>query len=309
MPYKQTWSIILPGHDDPSLALKIQDWFGYSLPKQFCTFMGTRSMFQHTVDRADRITLPERKVAVVDQGQRHIAWQQLERRSCRVIVQPGNRDSAAMIFLPLTYIRAWDPKGTVILYPSDHFIYPESEFAEITGRAVIAAEMLNDRVILLGGMPEASDPMYGWIHPGGGVGWAGGYQVKRVHALFGKPDSGEERYVHAGTSLTNTMIVVAKQETLWKLGRIYLPKLHFLFERLGESIGTSREGKVLSWIYHRMPCLDFSRDLLLQVIDHLNVMTLQDICWNDWRSPQRILETIQKFGKHPAFAVGPLTAT
>lgn len=309
MNYKHVWSIILPGHENPTLTSQIRDWFGHPLPKQFCSFMGTRSMFQHTVDRADRITFPEQKVAVVDQDQRHMTWQQMGRRTGRIIVQPDRRHSAATVFFPLTYIRVWDPKGIVVLYPADHFIHPEPEFAKITNRALVAAELLNDSVVLLGALSEGSNPMYGRIYPGEGVGWPGGDRMHRVHALFERTDPQKESGTHADTWLTNTMIVVTKQETLWKLCRIHLPELHYLFERLAESIGTSREGKVLDWIYHRMPALDFSKDLLVRAIDRLTVMSLQNIYWNDWGTPGRILKTIQEFGKHPAFARQPLAAT
>ncbi len=57
-----------------------------------------------------------------------------------VILQPANRGPAAGIFLPLTSIKARDAEATVIIYPSDHFVYLEQRLVNSVGRAVLTAE-------------------------------------------------------------------------------------------------------------------------------------------------------------------------
>lgn len=90
------WSIILAGGKGERLRPAVQTWFGYDKPKQYCTFVGSRSMFQHTLDRADQISTPERKVTVVSRAHSQVALSQIERRkSGKIIVQPANRDTAA----------------------------------------------------------------------------------------------------------------------------------------------------------------------------------------------------------------------
>ena len=59
------WSIVLAGGEGERLKPFVQRWLGRHRPKQYCTFIGTRSMFQHTLDRADQITAPKNKVTVV----------------------------------------------------------------------------------------------------------------------------------------------------------------------------------------------------------------------------------------------------
>ncbi|HSF09658.1 MAG TPA: sugar phosphate nucleotidyltransferase, partial [Nitrospirales bacterium] len=59
------WSIVLAGGEGERIRPSIQQWLGYPVPKQYCTFVGTRSMLQHTWDRADQIGLPRKKVTVV----------------------------------------------------------------------------------------------------------------------------------------------------------------------------------------------------------------------------------------------------
>ena len=42
----------------------IHRWLGGHRPKQYCTFVGARSMFQHTLDRADMLISPAHRVTV-----------------------------------------------------------------------------------------------------------------------------------------------------------------------------------------------------------------------------------------------------
>jgi len=55
------WSIVLAGGEGERIRPCIQQWLGYSVQKQYCTFVGTRSMLQHTWDRANHIGLPRKK--------------------------------------------------------------------------------------------------------------------------------------------------------------------------------------------------------------------------------------------------------
>ena len=137
----KTWSIVLAGGDGERIRPFVEKWLGYHRPKQYCTFVGTRSMFQHTLDRADMLTPSERRVTVIARDHREEACSQLRgRASGKLILQPANRGTAAGIFLPLSYIQASDPDATVVVYPSDHFIYPEARLMEFVLQATDAVE-------------------------------------------------------------------------------------------------------------------------------------------------------------------------
>jgi hypothetical protein len=56
------WSIVLAGGDGARTKEFIRHWLGYEKPKQYCVFVGSRSMFQHTLDRAVRLTPEELRV-------------------------------------------------------------------------------------------------------------------------------------------------------------------------------------------------------------------------------------------------------
>jgi mannose-1-phosphate guanylyltransferase len=95
-------------------------------------------MFQHPLDRTDRFTVPEHKVTLIGRThQREARAQFTPREAGKLIVQPANRDTAAGIYLALTYVRAQDPQAMVVLYPSDHFVYPADRFLEVVRSALL----------------------------------------------------------------------------------------------------------------------------------------------------------------------------
>ena len=300
---ERAWSVILAGGEGERMRPLIERWLGSHKPKQFCTFVGSRSMFQHTVDRATRLTPSKRTVAVVARGHRPDALAQLKQRGVGTLVlQPENRDTAAGIFLPLTYVRARDPGATVVIYPSDHFVYPESRFLDVVRQATGVAESLSDRVLLLGVMPDRLELDYGWILPGAPVSvGALDATVQTVRAFLEKPSAAQADVALSAGALWNTFVMVSKVSTLWALGTKYFPDILQPFERLERAIGSPREGHVLDAIYQSMPKKNFSSDLLQRVPDCVAVMELTGVLWSDWGKPERIVETLRRIARTPAF--------
>jgi len=300
---EKLWSIILAGGEGERVRPLIQRWLGCHKPKQYCTFVGTRSMFQHTVDRSTRLTPPARTVAVVARRHRPDALAQLTRRGVgTLILQPENRDTVAGLFLPLTYVRARDPQATVVVYPSDHFVYPESRFLDSVRQAILVADSLPDRLVLLGVMPDRLELEYGWILPGEILPARGlDAKVQTVQAFLEKPTATQADGALSSRALWNTFVMVGKVSTLWTLGTKYFPDIIAPFERLERVIGSPEEGPVLDAIYQDMPTKNFSSDLLQRVPESIAVMELTGVLWNDWGKPERIAETLRRIARTPAF--------
>ena len=68
------WTIILSGGNGDRLRSFVRRLFGRERPKQYCAFVGTRTMFQHTVDRANQLAQPEHKVTVVAKSHMEHRW-------------------------------------------------------------------------------------------------------------------------------------------------------------------------------------------------------------------------------------------
>ena len=296
------WSIVLAGGEGERIRPCIQQWLGYSVPKQYCTFVGTRSMLQHTWDRANQVVLPRRKVTVVGRTHQQGLVHHFKRQNeGRLIFQPRNCDTAPGVFLPLTYIKSWDPHSVVVLFPSDHFIYPEDRFVTTVRRAVRAVEFLSDRMILLGVRPSRLELDYGWMSVGDVLGWSEGASIRRIQSFVEKPDAPDGIRLMSDGALWNTLVLVTKVETLWKAGWLSFPDMMKRFEQLEQSIGTPAEGTTLQAIYQDMPSQNFSRQVLQPLAVQLGVMELEGVTWSDWGRPERIVETLQSLGKKPAF--------
>jgi mannose-1-phosphate guanylyltransferase len=292
------WSVVLAGGEGTRIRPFIQSWLGRHRPKQYCAFVGTRSLLQHTLDRAARLAPDERTLVVIDRSHRQFAEPQLAGRpSIRLILQPCNRDTAPGIFLPLTYVRQMDAEATAIVYPSDHFVYPEHQYNETVRAAVEEAACHPDRLILLGVTPDSLELEYGWIQPGTG----NGSRVMSVKTFVEKPGVAEARAIMEAGALWNTFVLVSRVKLLWQLGWLFFPEMMPLFETLGSVIGTDDEADALNSIYSEMPARNFSSDLLQRAPQHVGVVKLDGVLWSDWGRPERIIESLRKIDREPAF--------
>lgn len=301
------WSIILSGGEGERMRPFIENWLGQHIPKQYCTFVGNRSMLQHTWDRADRLTASKQKITVMSQRHRPVLWNNSRAHSVgQILFQPKNCDTAAGVFLPLTYIHARNPESTVIIYPSDHFVYPENLFMQYVNAAVQATENWNDRIVILGAQPDKWEPEYGWIERGYRLGWSNGKDLFSVKSFEEKPASKQQWTGPASRYLWNTLVLVAKSQTLWTAGWQCFPKLMERFVRLNESIGTAKEGATLTALYEDIPNHNISSDLLERTVDQLAVIPIHNVRWSDWGRPERIVESLKAIGKQPIFPIDSL---
>lgn len=300
---RRLWSVILAGGEGQRMRALIQRWLGMHKPKQYCTFVGTRSMFQHTLDRADMLTPPGRTISVVACSHRaEVLRQAGYREPGTILFQPANRDTAAGIFLALTHVRYYDSQAVVAVFPSDHFIYPDHCFIRTVRSVVSAIDTWRDRIILVGAAPDRPEPDYGWIQPGRELGWSNGLPVHTVRSFVEKPGPEVALKAMEGGALWNTLVFVARVETLWNLGWQCFPHVIDLFERLRAAIGGGMGEQVLDKIYRSMPACNFSSQLLARVTEQAAVMELRDVVWSDWGRPERIAGVLETFGKQPAFA-------
>ena len=301
-PQNSTWSIVLAGGEGERIRPLVTRWLGRHKPKQYCRFTGKRSMLEHTLDRADRISGLERKVTIIARSHRQEVGPQFEQHASGIVVeQPSNRDTAAGIFLPLTIVRARDPQATVVVFPSDHFVYPEERFLNSVRRAVSAAERLGDRLVLLGVAPDAIEVDYGWIRPGEHLCYVNGSPVRRVDGFCEKPGYEEAKAAHEAGGLWNTLIFAARVETLWRMGWKYVPEIMPQFEELCAAIDGLNEPSLLDDIYSEMPKRNFSSDLLSRAVSEIAVVEMDGVRWSDWGRPERIVTTLSEMGKQPAF--------
>jgi mannose-1-phosphate guanylyltransferase len=306
------WSIVLAGGNGERLSSWVRERFGEHRPKQYCTVVGSRSMFQHTLDRADAVTVSDQKVSVIAKDHRAEVLRQVKGRRGRIVAQPVNRNTAAGVFLALSVIRAQDPGAVVIVYPSDHFVTPEEPFIAAARQLLLAAVRFKSRVVLLGAAPDRtsqSDADYGWITAASTLSTADSYPVRSVAHFVEKPDPATAAAARRAGGLWNTFVFAAKAETLWELGRRCVPAILDVLAPVGPAIGTPAEDAALERAYRNMPEASFSRDVLERAPDRAAVIQLAGTHWSDWGRPERIVQSLARTGRTLTRHAGARLAT
>lgn len=312
------WGIVLSGGSGRRMQPLINDWLGENRPKQYCTFTGSRSMFQHTLDRACSVVRPENILTIIGGGHRqYLAGALSGRLPGRLIEQPTDAGTAPGVFLPATYALLNDPDATLVLFPSDHFVHPEAAFCQLARRAADLAESHRDRVVLVGAVPDSPETDYGWIGPAaGGKGMSAGASAlgaMHVNTFLEKPGAAEARMFWDEGYLWNTMVIAVRAKTLWELGRRHLPEMVSRFDALLMVLRGIREGifdpkcepVVLERLYEHLAPADFSGDLLQHAADRCMLLPMRGMDWSDWGRPERVAETLARLGRQPLFPCEP----
>ncbi|HXK59123.1 MAG TPA: sugar phosphate nucleotidyltransferase [Acidobacteriota bacterium] len=312
---RHTWAVILAGGNGGRMRGLIEEWLGYARPKQFCVFVGTRSMLQHTLDRVLRLIHPDRIITVIGEGQRRFLVS-----ACRgrlpgwLIEQPQARGTAAAVLIATAVIRTLDPDATLLILPSDHFAWPESGFIDHLDNLISFASTTPDRLAVLAAEPTAPEADYGWIETGGPARSAAldCNNFREVLRFREKPSLGEAiEYLHRGY-LWNTMASAVTAKTLWTLGEQLLPRFTQSLSQLTlpSRSATSELGCIeipsssLKATYMGLADADFSRDLLQKSPWKVAATPLQHVAWSDWGRPRRILDSLSDLGKSPHFLNG-----
>jgi mannose-1-phosphate guanylyltransferase len=293
---------VLAGGSGERLRVFIENWLGCARPKQYCTFVGRRSLFQHTLDRADALAAAERRVTIV--AREHVAEarrQMSSRHSGHLIAQPRNRGTAIGLYLGLARIQSLDPDATVAVYPSDHFVYPESAFNDSLRRVVSYSATFPNRLFLVGVPPDGPQQEYGWIRPGSPISSALS-DLREVEGFVEKPSPSVSRDLFTSGALWNSFILAGRLRAFWTLAERFLERWMSTLSAFVDFTATPRERFLLERLYEKIPACDFSRSVLERCSpEDLAVAPLRNTYWSDWGSSERIFQTLELLGLQPAF--------
>jgi mannose-1-phosphate guanylyltransferase len=165
--------------------------------------------------------------------------------AAQVLVEPVARNTAPAIGLAALHVAAKDPKGVLVVLPSDHHIADPAEFrATLASAAQLAAEGL---LVTIGITPTRPDTGYGYIHLGAPLGERKKHTAHKVQRFVEKPDLDRARaYLTSGDYLWNAGIFVMRADVILREIATFLPKLHGVLEALRPTLGTRRYAAALA---------------------------------------------------------------
>jgi mannose-1-phosphate guanylyltransferase len=292
----QTWSLVLAGGEGSRLRSLTTRPCGTSVPKQFCTFNGERTLLEDAIERAKAITSAAQTCVVV--AAKHRRWwsSPLARLpKANVIVQPFNRGTAVGILYPLLHILARDAHARLVILPSDHYVRQEKLLQGSARSAIALLAQDTDAPILLGLEPEEPDPELGYIIPGersidGG---------RSIQSFIEKPPAHLASEIIRQGGLWNTFIIVAAGQGLLQLFEHRYPQLvkdlRSVVELLAREPADFAE---LSNRYEQLPQIDFSRDVLEVFSSSLRLVRVPACGWSDLGTPKRVAETLRRLEPH-----------
>jgi len=298
----QLCGIVLAGGEGKRLRSFVYLLRGDLLPKQYVSFVGTRSMLTHTLQRAERLISPERVYTVVNQ--QHLLFpevrQQLSARaSDTVLVQPENKQSGAGVLLSLVHLYKRYPNSTVAVFPADQFAMEDDLLMKYVRLANAIVRKQPSKLVLLGIRPEGEEPGYGYIVPRNHFkndGW-GSLEISR---LVEKPGLDEISDLLRRGALWNTMMMVFKAANFLDWVSDLMPAVSQRFQKIYDAIGTANETEILREVYSQLEPINFSTDLLEPLIRYhpkgVVSLPLDDVMWSDWGTESRVLNILRRMG-------------
>jgi mannose-1-phosphate guanylyltransferase len=283
------WAIVLAAGEGSRLRSITTDALGRSIPKQYCSLRGERSLLGEAHARARRV-VAERRIVTIVAAEHRALWEKEFSGSAphNLIVQPRNRGTAPGLLVPLLSILERDPDARIVVLPSDHHVESESVLAAALRSALRSAESDPASVVLLGMTPDSADREYGWI-----VHEPGGARPARVTRFVEKPESALANELFQGGAVWNSFILAARGRALLDLFEQRLPNLVALLAAIGRVAPAAREA-LYARAYAELDTQDFSRDVLAGCERRLRVLATPPCGWTDLGTPERVAQCLAR---------------
>lgn len=286
------WCVVLAAGSGRRLAAVTR-----GTPKQFWRADGRPSLLEETFARVAPLAPPERTAVVVDRThQAFVTGSSRTRPAQWVVFQPEDRGTAAGVLLAVSPVLDAARDAIVVITPSDHAVADPTYFRAGVMDAAAAVRSGNVGAVLLGVEPSEPVTEYGWITPGLGYDWAKDRPLRRVVGFVEKPRPELACRLLAARALWNTMVLVARTDTLLALYRAHLPYLAEMFG-LHQRLPSHKRARFLATRYANLPVADFSREVLTPARGLAVYAWGSSIGWSDLGTPDHLWRWL---GQKPA---------
>lgn len=260
-------------------------------PKQMHALAGPKPLVQEMTERLKRIVGDDRVFIITNSHHALIIKDLMPDMADRILVDPYRRDTAACIGLAAVYLSQLDPEAVMGVFPADHYIGMEDEFASVVRAAMETAS--DGHVVTIGITPIGPETGYGYIEMAERFGCVDGHDIFRVRRFVEKPDrETAEQYVASGRYLWNSGMFAWSIPTVLSLFEKYLPDTFERLMRIREAIGTSYEDEILDREYEQMQRISVDYGIMERLDDILVIPG--DFGWNDIGSWTTVSEIAPK---------------
>ncbi len=231
-------------------------------PKQVLPITGSKSLIRNTVDRINGLIDLKKQLIVTNQQQERIIKSQIpELPAENFIIEPKPRNTAACIGLAALHIKRLDPKGIMVVLPSDHLITSVNVFQR-TIRTGVELAVKSNPLVTIGIPPTRAETGYGYIQfetSNDGL----PDDVFKVKAFAEKPNKATaERFISVGDFYWNSGMFIWSVERILHEIEEYLPEL---FEQLGyidKAFKKSDYNKLVSEYYNRIKSISIDYGIM-----------------------------------------------
>jgi mannose-1-phosphate guanylyltransferase len=292
-------AIILAGGDGFRLSAFTRQAFGYHIPKQFCPLFEGATPLEYTTRRTSLLIPPSQTITVLNQTHEQFYSPLLYGgSSTNLLIQPRNRGTGAAILAALMQLVEIGFTGTVVIFPSDHYVSDDSIFMDHVSVALLAAELDPQMAVILGIKPDYPEAQYGWIEPARNV--IGTYPefapISQIHRFWEKPTPGVACELYERGYLWNSFVIITNAKSLLFLMAKALPDLYRRFASSRLAFASVREEEILRTVYRDLPSTDFSSQVLTQFSSEFGVLPVSGVRWSDLGDPKRLLAVMSENG-------------
>jgi mannose-1-phosphate guanylyltransferase len=302
-------ALILAGGDGTRLTPLARTITGQNTPKQFCPLLGEDTLLEQTHKRVSLIVPSDRVATILTYDHQRFFQRIVDASKPNIVVQPRNRGTAPAILYGILRLIRLGFRGSIATFPSDHYVSDDDTFMRHVETAVESKRMHPERIVLLG--VEATEPetQYGWIEPKETAGLLplDADSVMPVRRFWEKPHPALARELWQRGFLWNTFVMVASVDGLLDLFARALPQLYVCFAQLLPTIGTDAEPSAVASAYNRIESSGFSDSILAEFVEHLYVLRVSGLEWNDLGESSRVLATIRKHNLQPGWVRVPVS--
>lgn len=277
----ERWAMVLAGGDGRRCEDFVNRLYSDGRPKQFCEFVGNKSLVEETLERASLFAPPQQ--TMVNVCRKHLPWRgHWERvQGVRTIVQPTNADTGPAVLLTTMLIERECPGAIVAVFPSDHFVSDTMRFMGAVREAANWIEQNPDFIVALGVEATYPETEYGWLFPTASTESA--FCRPQPALFFEKPTPKDAECLLEHGALWNTSVLVYRTNLLLRLMEIFATDWWRAFDSVLAS-GNER----FDDLYATLAPFNLSRDVLQLCKRNIRVLPLRGVGWCDLGNEKRI---------------------